>query len=125
MPSRPNATGTWKNLPIGVRIVVALAAAGLVTLAGFLINNPDFLHRFTGNGFKVGDCATVAAAGLSGAKMDHADCPHGHGTGLDPIYRVDNVLDGKDGRCPGSHWGVTFSNEPENVTYCLTSVGLT
>ena len=37
----------------------------------------------------------------------------------DPVYRVNDVKKGKDASCPGGLDRVTFSNEPENTTYCL------
>lgn len=123
-PSVPSATGAWKDLPVGVRWIIALVVAGVIMAVTFIVNNPDFLHRVTGNGFKTGDCATVASDGLSGEKMEQATCPAGTGSGTNPIYRVNQVRDGKDALCSGGFGVVTFSNEPENTTYCLIPVGL-
>jgi len=120
----PSAASRWKSVPLGTRILVALIVACVVTLLGFLINNPDVLHRVTGNGFKVGDCATVSPD-LRGSRMDHVDCPTTGNVNLTkPVYRVREVREGKDAVCAGGPGGITFSNEPEDTTYCLTLAGL-
>lgn len=116
---------SWSNKPVASKIVVSLVVAAVVSAVLFVIRNPDFLHRLTGPGFKTGDCATVAASILSGGEMKHADCPTAN-TGnsiTDPVYRVAEVKSGKDAVCPGGFENLTFSNEPENTTYCLTMVG--
>lgn len=96
---------------VGAAIVGVLA----IWLISFVIRNPDSLHRLTGPEFSVGDCVTVGYAGLSGSDMKKATCGDSPSLG-DPVYQVTQVQKGKDGRCPE----VTFSNEPENTTYCLT-----
>jgi len=121
-----NHQNSWSNKPAGYKIIVSLVVAAAVTGVLFVINNPDFLHRLTGTGFKTGDCATVAANVLSGGEMKHVDCSTAK-TGTDianPVYRVDQVKDGKDAVCAGGFARLTFSNEPEDTTYCLTIVGL-
>ena len=104
-----------------VRVGVALAAVAVVWLISYVIQNPDLLHRVTGPGFAVGDCAHLGA-GLHGSEMDKADCGTAGKAVFsgDPVYRVDSVEKGKNGICPGGFEHVTFSNEPEDTTYCLT-----
>lgn len=121
--ARPGG-GAWQRMSPGARVVVAFAVAALVVMLSFVIRNPDFLHRFTGAGYAVGDCVKVRAAGLSDSDMDKADCPSSNDPaalfGGEPVYRVARVEDGKDGYCASTGLGsVTFSNEPENKTYCL------
>jgi len=101
------------------RVFIACAVGAALILGIFLLTHP--LSR---NGFKVGECATVEPAALSGWTMHHADCP---GRNSSPslanlVYRVDRVMDGKDGHCAGGLSRMTFSNEPEDTTYCLSMV---
>jgi hypothetical protein len=118
----PGGGSTWQRMSPGARLVVAFVVAALVVMVSFVIRNPDFLHRISGGGYAVGDCVRVRVAGLSGSEMDKADCtsdPAEQFSG-DPVYRVARVEDGKDASCPVSGFGgVTFSNEPEDRTYCL------
>ena len=113
---------TWGRMSPGARILVSVAVAVLVMTVSFVIRNPDFLHRITGGGYAVGDCVHVRFAGLSGSEMDRTDCTSDPVTAFngDPVYRVARVEDGKGASCPAGGFGdVTFSNEPENRTYCL------
>jgi hypothetical protein len=113
---------TWQRMSPGARVVVALGAAAVITMVSFVIRNPDSLHRFTGGGYAVGDCVHVRFAGLNGSDMDRTDCTSGPANAFsgDPVYRVARVEDGKDASCPATGLGgATFSNEPEDRTYCL------
>ena len=116
-----DSRSAWQQKPLSFRLTVAVVVASLVTGIGFLIQNPDFLHRVTGAGFAVGDCVRVGSAGLSGSDMKRADCSSGDVGSLgDPVYQVTQVVSGKNGYCPGGGFDhVTFSNEPEDRTYCL------
>jgi hypothetical protein len=53
--------------------------------------------------------------------MERTDCTQsGISTNLnDQVYRVESVQDTKDGQCPPGWDRITFSNEPEDTTYCL------
>lgn len=106
----------------GKRLLIAVVAAAVVVLVGVVVNNPDILHRVTGSEYKVGDCVTVRTSVLHGADMNRTDCRPNKFTGdpADVVYRVDAVKPGKNATCPGGPSRVTFSNEPENTTYCLT-----
>jgi len=111
----------WQRSSPLFRIGVAVAAVALVWLVSFVIRNPDVLHRVTGAGYAVGDCVHVEP-GFNGSNMAKADCSAAGNSGLtgDPVYRVAQVEKGKDAYCPGGGFDhVTFSNEPEDMTYCL------
>lgn len=119
MPERT----AWRDRPLSQRLAIAVPVAILITFVLFLIRNPDFLHRVTGPEFKVGDCVHVRQ-GLTNASMSGTECKANSLTNTnDVVYRVDQVKDGKDASCPGGLNRVTFSNEPENTTYCLTMTG--
>lgn len=70
--------------------------------------------------YSVGDCVTVefhmTDQSLSSANCSDASSP------ASPIYKVDDVIKGKDGTCPPPQgFGpITFSDEPTDTTYCLT-----
>ena len=111
----------WQGRSPVFRVVVAVAVAVLVGFVSLLIRNPDMLHRVTGAGHAVGDCVRVEP-GLNGSTMKDADCSSAENSMFsgDPVYQVSSVEDGKDASCPGGGFDhVTFSNEPENMTYCL------
>jgi hypothetical protein len=103
--------------------MIAIPAAALVVLVLFVIRNPDFLHRFTGPEFTVGDCVHVRQ-GFTDSSMSGTECTSNNLSNPgNPVYRVDQVKSGKDASCPGGLNRVTFSNEPEDTTYCLTMTG--
>jgi hypothetical protein len=105
------------------RIAIAIPVAIVIMLVLFVIRNPDFLHRFSGPEFKVGDCVHVEQR-LTDSSMSRTECKANSVSNTsNPIYRVDQVKDGKDASCPGGFNRVTFSNEPEDTTYCLTMMG--
>jgi hypothetical protein len=112
-PARSSTS--WQSRPLAFRVGAAIVGVLVIWLVSFVIRNPDALHRLTGPEFSVGDCVTVGYAGLSGSDMKKATCGDSPSLG-DPVYQVTQVRKGKDGRCPET----TFSNEPENTTYCLT-----
>ena len=118
-PALAAAATAWSDRPFGFRLAASIGAAVAVVLFLYLINNWDSIN---GNEFKVGDCVTVSA-GVLNDDMDPADCGSGKPRSAsldDQVYRVEAVIDGKDGRCPGGGFSrITFSNEPEDTTYCL------
>jgi hypothetical protein len=118
-----DARQAWRDKPIGVRLAIAVPATAVIVLILFLIQNPDLFHRLTGPGFTVGDCVRVRS-GFTDSEMNGTDCTPSKLTGResDLVYRVDAVKDGKDAGCPGGYNRMTFSNEPEDTTYCLTLV---
>lgn len=120
-PTRTNVVSTpWQGTSPVFRVGMALAAVALVWLLSFVIRNPDALHRITGAGYAVGDCVRVEQL-LNNADMTKADCASASSSQLgDPVYQVTEVKDGKNAYCPGGGFDhVTFSNEPEDRTYCL------
>jgi hypothetical protein len=121
-PNRVSDSRTaWQRRSPLFRIGVAVAAVALIWLVSFIARNPDALHRVTGAGYAVGDCVHVEQ-GFRDASMKKADCGAAGDSLLsgDPVYRVAAVEKGKDASCPGGGFDhVTFSNEPENMTYCL------
>jgi hypothetical protein len=73
--------------------------------------------------FAVGDCVVIEERVLD-HDLEAADCADAVGT-FDPnerIYKVDAVLEGADASCslPLGFFGVEFSHEPHDVTYCLS-----
>jgi hypothetical protein len=114
----------WRDKPIGVRLAIAVVAAVAVTAVLFVARNPDVLHRISGPEFNVGDCVHVRS-GFSNDSMSRTDCTANTITGdvSSQVYTVERVEDGKDGVCPGGLNWITFSNEPEDTTYCLKLTG--
>ncbi len=108
--------------PRALRAVVAIAVGVVAIIVLFLVRNPDFMHRFTGHEYKVGDCVHVQPR-IVDETMVRTDCapPRSIGNLNDAVYQVVDVRDGKDASCGGINGfaGITFSNEPENTTYCL------
>lgn len=110
----------WRAKPLGVRLAIGLLVGVVVVCGLFLIRNLDFLNRFTGHAYKVGDCARVQPRLRGDYTMVHADCTANTFSSTDLVYQVVSVQDGKDGSCPVSGLGgITFSDEPEDTTYCL------
>jgi len=112
-------TGSGRT-PVRRRLAIVIPIAIGVVLLIFVARNPDVLHRFTGPEFAPGDCVHVKQH-LIDFEMERTECtPNGIGTNLnDQVYRVESVQDTKDGQCPPGWDRVTFSNEPEDTTYCL------
>ncbi|MEV4133980.1 hypothetical protein AB0J72_17645 [Dactylosporangium sp. NPDC049742] len=112
-------TTAWSDRPRGFRIAVAIGIAVAFMLLTYVIDNWDAI---TGPDFKVGDCATVST-GLLDSTMHKAECGSSRKklstNPADLVYRVESVVDHKDGTCRGGFDRITFSNEPEDTTYCL------
>ncbi len=119
----PAGTG-WRDKPVAVRLAIAVPIAIGITLVLFVIRNPDVIHRLTGPEYQVGDCVHVLP-GLGDERMTRTTCtPNRITTDVyDTVYQVDNVKPGKSASCPGGFDRVTFSNEPEDTTYCLKLYG--
>lgn len=73
--------------------------------------------------FAEGDCVRIEQRALD-HDLASADCASARGTfdAAERIYKVDEVLDGTDAACgpPQGFFAVTFSHEPDGVTYCLS-----
>jgi hypothetical protein len=96
----------------------ALAALALALVLG----GCGFWSDVTGPDYDEGDCVTIDE-GVVSSDMEDADCADAEGT-LDAstrIYRVTDVLDGTDATCPTPQgfFPVQFTDEPDDVTYCL------
>ncbi len=107
--------------PLGLRITAWAGAALVAMLVLYIVNNWD---RLNGDEFEAGDCVTVTTR-LLDSDMDRAECGPGTADPLHPedqVYRVESIVEGKDGQCPGSG-RIAFSNESEDTTYCLVVVG--
>jgi hypothetical protein len=121
LPRAVDSRSGWQRRSPLFRIGAAVGAVALVWLVSFVARNPDALHRVTGAGYAVGDCVRVEQ-GFRDADMKKADCGSAGDSLLsgDPVYRVAAVEKGKDAFCPGGGFDhITFSNEPEDRTYCL------
>jgi hypothetical protein len=112
-------TGSGRSR-VGRRLAITIPIAVGAVLLMFVIRNPDVLHRFTGTEFSTGDCVHVKQQ-LIDYEMERTECtPNQVGTDpSDQVYRVESVQDTKDGHCPPDWNRITFSNEPEDTTYCL------
>ncbi|HET8659200.1 MAG TPA: class I SAM-dependent methyltransferase [Micromonosporaceae bacterium] len=104
----------------GRRLATTISVAIGLMLVFFVVRNPDVLHRLTGSEFATGDCVHVQRR-LLDHEMERTECTRSRlGTSVDDlVYRVESVQDGKDGYCPGGPGRITFSSEPEDMTYCL------
>lgn len=73
--------------------------------------------------FEVGDCVTIEQQTLD-SELEEATCGDATGSPVDadPIYSVDEVIDGSEGACgnPQGFLPTTFSDEPTDTTYCLS-----
>lgn len=89
-------------------VVVGLAALALLAGCG-------------AEEFAVGDCVTTEQR-LTDSELKPADCPEAGSLDLrNPVYMVDEVLEGTDGRCgSGRGFGVQFEDEPADKIYCLS-----
>jgi len=107
--------------PGAKRLLLVVVVAVLLVCAMVAVNS-GILQRITGSKYKVGDCVTVRASVLHGSDLDRAECNPNKFSGnpMDIVYRVDAVKPGKNASCPGGYDRITFSDEPENTTYCLT-----
>ena len=109
----------WRDRPVSHRLMIAIPVAVVLMVVFFIARNPDILHRVTGPEFKVGDCVHVRQ-GLRDSSMNRTECQSNSLKNMsDPVYKVTAVKEGKDASCPGGLDRVTFSNEPEDTTYCL------
>src|SRR3954462_11125085 len=48
--------GWWQEKPVGTQIAIAAIVAVALLIVQFIVRNPDFLHRLTGNEYQAGDC---------------------------------------------------------------------
>lgn len=120
VPGRSGGIGNGSSAI--VRICLALIVGAVVSGVIFVVNNPDVIRRITGSEFEVGDCVQVRSR-LTDHTLSRADCrANSLTTGVDGIvYQIVEVKDGKDADCQVTGFGaVTFSDEPEDRTYCLT-----
>jgi len=73
--------------------------------------------------FAVGDCVHIERRVL-GHELTAADCSSARGTfdASERIYKIDEVLEGANAPCgpPQGFFSVTFSHEPDDVTYCMS-----
>lgn len=73
--------------------------------------------------FAVGDCVQIERRVLD-SDLIRADCTSARGTfdASERIYKIDEVLERTDAQCgpPQGFFPVTFSHEPDGVTYCMS-----
>lgn len=97
---------------LAISIATVLGAGGCSAVAGLGQSS-----------FAVGDCVTIETR-VTDHDLKDADCGDAVGTfdAAVRIYKVDAVLDGSDQSCdtPQGFFGVEFSHEPHDKTYCLS-----